>query len=115
MTDYSPAMMIAVIIVAFIAGYSIVSYAVKKFREAGRAGRVDQASKAHNHRTTTFQFPRQRVTKDRSIAIVRMSEAEAGGYQLLPIRPASHPASAPTPRPTASVIATERNGSRLIR
>ena len=42
MTDYSPAMMIAVIVVAFIAGYSIVSYAVRKFREAGRAGRVDQ-------------------------------------------------------------------------
>jgi len=42
MSDYSPAMMIAIIVVTFIAGYSIVSYAVKKFRAAGRAGRVDQ-------------------------------------------------------------------------
>src|SRR6266513_2002444 len=34
---------------------------------------------------------------------------------LLPPRPASHPANAPTPSPTAKVIATERRGSRFMR
>ena len=39
---------------------------------------------------------------------------EPNVYFLL-LRPTSSPASAPIPRPTANVIATERSGSRLIR
>ena len=33
MTDHSTLMMFAVLVVAFIAGYSVISYAVRKFKE----------------------------------------------------------------------------------
>lgn len=64
MTDYSPAMMIVVIVVAFIAGYSIVSYAVRKFREAGRAGRRDQDQQGSDTTTNDASVPKSWTDED---------------------------------------------------
>lgn len=43
-----------------------------------------------------------------------LDQTRTGCLHRLPLRPTSQPARAPTPRPTANVIATERNGSRFI-
>ena len=50
MTDRSDLMMLAVVVVAFIAGYSIVSYVVRKLK-AGPSAQSDQGHKDSNSTT----------------------------------------------------------------
>jgi hypothetical protein len=41
MTNHSNLLMLAVVVVAFIAGYAVVSFAVKKFKEGARHPGLD--------------------------------------------------------------------------